>query len=197
DRENILKWLSPVEPYQQHQTARAERPDGVGDWFLETHGFLKWSGSSTQDGCVHTVLGCSAQWGIGKTHLSSLVIDALCGQTARKDIAVTWAYCKSSRLEGYSTENIVGGIVKQLVSGREIPVNIRQAFRNNIDGQGPRLLQIREMLVATIALLPQVFICIDALEYFSDVWKRQLLVFSFLQSIVRESTSTRLLFTGR
>ncbi|RPA96542.1 hypothetical protein L873DRAFT_1791534 [Choiromyces venosus 120613-1] len=69
EREKILKWLSPVEPYQQHQTARAQRPDGVGDWLLETHGFLKWSGSSPQDGCVHTVLGCSAEWGIGKTHL--------------------------------------------------------------------------------------------------------------------------------
>ncbi|RPA96541.1 hypothetical protein L873DRAFT_1743555, partial [Choiromyces venosus 120613-1] len=115
EREKILKWLSPVEPYQQHQTARAERPDGVGDWLLETHGFLKWSGSSTQGGCVHTVLGCSAQWGAGKTHLSSLVIDALCSQTAREDMAVAWVYCKSSALEEHSTINMLGAILKQLV----------------------------------------------------------------------------------
>ena len=35
----IMRWLSPLEPNNRHQSVRNDRFDGVGDWFLETREF--------------------------------------------------------------------------------------------------------------------------------------------------------------
>ncbi|RPA88511.1 hypothetical protein L873DRAFT_1115821, partial [Choiromyces venosus 120613-1] len=136
EKEKILKWLSPLEPHQRHQHVRSERLDGVGDWLLETEEFLKWSGPKTENGCDHAVLFCSGNPGVGKTHLSSLVIDKLCDQAKRKDMAVTWMYCDFVANQEQSAANILGAILKQLVrSRREIPAKIREAFRDESAGR--------------------------------------------------------------
>ena len=68
DEENqIRKWLSPLKPDERHQDVRAERLDGVGDWFLETGEFRKWS--KGEDGSREQVLFCSGGPGVGKTYL--------------------------------------------------------------------------------------------------------------------------------
>ena len=63
----ILEWLSPLKPPQRHQSVRADRLDGVGDWFLETSEFRKWS--NEEDGSFERVLFCSGGPGVGKTYL--------------------------------------------------------------------------------------------------------------------------------
>ena len=63
----IREWLSPLKPQQRHQGVRAERLDGVGDWFLETSEFRKWSDGD--DGPIERVLFCSGGPGVGKTYL--------------------------------------------------------------------------------------------------------------------------------
>ena len=68
DEDNqIREWLSPLKPNQRHQDVRAERFDGVGDWFLETSGFQKWG--KGEDGSQERVLFCSGGPGVGKTYL--------------------------------------------------------------------------------------------------------------------------------
>ena len=68
DEENqIREWLSPLKPHQRHQGVRADRLDGVGNWFLETSEFRKWSNGD--DGSLERVLFCSGGPGVGKTYL--------------------------------------------------------------------------------------------------------------------------------
>jgi len=68
DEDNqIREWLSPLKPHQRHQDVRAERLDGVGDWFLETSEFQKWS--KREDGSLESVIFCSGGPGVGKTYL--------------------------------------------------------------------------------------------------------------------------------
>jgi len=68
DEDNqIREWLSPLKPQQRHQGVRADRLDGVGDWFLETNEFLEWS--SGGDDFLERVLFCSGGPGVGKTYL--------------------------------------------------------------------------------------------------------------------------------
>ena len=65
DEDNqIREWLSPLKPHQRHQGVRAERLDGVGDWFPETSVFRNWS-----EGSQERVLFCSGGPGVGKTYL--------------------------------------------------------------------------------------------------------------------------------
>ena len=68
DEDNrIGEWLSPLKSHQRHKDVRAERLDGVGDWFLETNEFQKWS--EGEDGSLGRVLFCSGGPGVGKTYL--------------------------------------------------------------------------------------------------------------------------------
>ena len=67
DDNQIGEWLSPLKPHQRHKDVRAERLDDVGDWFLETREFRRWS--SGKDESIERVLFCSGGPGVGKTFL--------------------------------------------------------------------------------------------------------------------------------
>jgi len=90
---------------------------------------------------------------------------------------------------------MLGAILKQLVSIAEMPENVRQAFRKRFSDRGLRLPDIVRMLKTTIPLLPRVYICIDDLDESTPKSRQKLL--GSLRDIVRESPSTRVLFTGR
>ena len=122
---------------------------------------------------------------------SSLVIDSLCDQAREEDIAVAWLYCDYNAQQEQTVTNMMGAILKRLV-GREIPEDIRKAFQ---EGRRPLLADLIRMLRIAIAPLPQVFICIDALD--ECLPKNLLEVLESLRDIVRESRSTRIFLTGR
>ena len=86
----------------------------------------------------------------------------------------------------------MGAILKQLVGRREIPKDIREAFRK---GRRPLLPDLVRMLRIAIASLSQVFICIDALD--ECLPKNLPELFESLRDIVQESPTTRIFFTGR
>ena len=90
---------------------------------------------------------------------------------------------------------MLGAILKQLVSIKEMPEDIRQAFRKRYSDRGLRLPDIVGMLKTTIALLPRVYICIDALDESTPKSRQEML--GSLQDLFRESPNTRVLFTGR
>ena len=128
-------------------------------------------------------------------NISSLVIDNLCDQAEEKDLAVAWIYCDFLAHQEQSATAMLGAILKQLVSIREIPENVRQVFRKRFSNRGLRLPDIMGMLKTTISLLPRVYICIDALDESTPKIRQELL--GSLRDIVQESPSARVLFTGR
>ena len=67
ERQQIIQWLSPLEPQQRHKGVQTGRLDGVGNWVLETNEFRKWC--DTEDSCVEPVLFCYGNPGVGKTYL--------------------------------------------------------------------------------------------------------------------------------
>jgi len=119
------------------------------------------------------------------------VIDRLCDQAREGDLAVAWLYCDYKVQQQQTLINIMGAILKRLV-GREIPEDIRKAFE---EGRRPVLADLMGMLRIAIAKLPQVFICIDALDECLPKDLPQLL--ESLRDIVRESPGTRIFLTGR
>ena len=125
------------------------------------------------------------------------MIDTLCDQARGEDLAVVWLYCDYHEQQEQTTTHMVGAILKQLVGRGDIPEDIREAFRGakKVGGRRPLLADMMRMLRAAIAPLPQVFICIDALDECLPKDLPELL--GSLRDIVRESPRTRILLTGR
>jgi len=67
DRNQVLQWLSPLEPQRRHQHIRESRLKGTGNWIFQTSEFRRWE--TTKDGSSHSVLFCHGDPGVGKTHL--------------------------------------------------------------------------------------------------------------------------------
>ena len=65
--EQIMRWLSPLEPNKRHQAVRTDRFSGVGDWILEMREFREWGDS--EGGADKAILFCSGNPGVGKTYL--------------------------------------------------------------------------------------------------------------------------------
>jgi len=126
------------------------------------------------------------------------VIDSLCDQTERKDIAVIGLYCDFLAQKEQSTTDMLGAILKQLICREGIPEHIREAFRKakkEFGGRGLRLPGLVEILKKAIILLPRVFICIDAIDESIPRYRRELL--ESLREIIRVSINTRIFLTGR
>jgi len=126
------------------------------------------------------------------------VIDRLCDQAGRKDIAVVGLYCDFLSHQEQSTTNVLGAILKQLSRRGEIPKDIREAFqkaREEFGGRGLQLFDQVEIMKKITASLSRVFICIDALDESTPQHRQELL--QSLQEIVRGSRNTRIFLTGR
>ena len=129
---------------------------------------------------------------------SSLVIDTLCDEAKKEDISVACLYYDFLAQQEQTITNMMGAILKQLVGREGIPENVREAFqegKKEIGGRGLRLADLMRMLGIAIASLPQVFICIDALDECLPKNLPELL--DLLRDIVRESPRMRIFLTGR
>jgi len=126
------------------------------------------------------------------------VIDHLCDQASKSDIAVVGLYCDFLAQHEQTTLNMLGAILKELINRREIPKHVKQAFKKAKRESSylrPRLPDLLELIKATVASLPQVFICIDALDEMLPKHRSDFL--RSLQGIVRGSPNTRVFLTGR
>ena len=129
---------------------------------------------------------------------SSLVIDKLCDEAVEGDPAVVCFYFDFAARNEQSPANILGSLLKQLVSGQgEIPEAIARDFRKDkmvIGGRGPQVPGILKMF-QTIAATRRTFICVDALD--ECVPEHRMVVLESLGQIQQGSPNTRLFVTGR
>ena len=92
----------------------------------------------------------------------------------------------------------MGAILKQLVAREEVLGHLQAAFqkaKRELNGRGLRLPDMVQKLKQAIATLPQVFICIDALDECHPKNIPELL--ESLKDILQESPRTRIFVTGR
>jgi len=129
---------------------------------------------------------------------SSLVIDRLCNQARRQNIAVTCFYFDFAAQKEQSATSMLGSLLKQMVSGMErIPEEISRAFQEQkkaIGGCGPPLADIVKMLQAVTSSQPT-FICINALD--ECVGVQRFKVLDSLKQILEKSRRTRIFVPGR
>ncbi|RPB03808.1 hypothetical protein L873DRAFT_1800323, partial [Choiromyces venosus 120613-1] len=198
NRSEVLAWLSPLEPKLRHQDVQGCRVEHVGRWLLKTEEFKSWNNSSREQGCDKAVLFCFGNPGVGKTFISSLVVDTLCEQAREQNTAVACFYFEFAARKEQSATNMLGSLLKQVVSGMESPPEeVVQAFEEQkkvIGGRAPQLEEIVKML-QTVTSSRRTYICIDALDECAVAHRVKVL--NSLNQIIEKSPATRLFVTGR
>ena len=129
---------------------------------------------------------------------SSLVIDKLGDEAVKNDTAVTCFYFDFAARNEQSPINMLGSLLRQLVSGLEgIPEAVVQSYRNQKKVIGGRGLQVSGILkmFRTVAATKHTFICIDALDECMPGHRVEVL--ESLGQILQGSPNTRLFMTGR
>ncbi|CUS07803.1 unnamed protein product, partial [Tuber aestivum] len=119
--------------------------------------FESWY-SGRDDSANHTLL-CYGSQGVGKTYISSLVIDTLCKRVRVQNIAVLSLYCDYQAQKDQTAVNMIGGLLRQVaVRGTVIPGKIRNAFEESRkDGGKPlRLPDMLALFVKTIGAYERV-----------------------------------------
>ena len=218
DESKILAWLSPLEPHVRHQDICNQRVEGIGGWLLETKEFRDWYNGSEKGELDHASLFCYGDPG-GRQELhqvreaayveqrillltgrrgSSVVVDYLCDQAVKEDMAVACFYYDFASRKAQSPTNMLGSLLKQILSRLgEIPVEITQKFRSEKQVIGGRRLQVPDIvkMFPTVSSLQPTFICVDAID--ECIPKHRMEVLDALGQILRGSPSTRIFMTGR
>ncbi|RPA91333.1 hypothetical protein L873DRAFT_1819658 [Choiromyces venosus 120613-1] len=194
----IMTWLSPLEPRLRHQGVQENRVENVGEWLLQTPVFRNWYTGSEGDETDNSVLFCYGDPGVGKTYISSLVIDRLGDQAREQNAIAACFYFDFAAQKEQSLNSMLGALLKQVVSELgETPEDIVRVYEEQkkvIGGRGPQLGDIVKMLQATSSS-QRTFICIDALDECAAGYRFRLL--DSLKAILQKSTGTRIFVTGR
>ena len=156
------------------------------------------SGSGKDTSKVGSCVRSEQESSLTVSNISSLVIDDLCDEPCEEDIAIAMFYCDFRDQQKQTATNIIGAILRQLLVRGEVLEGVQSAFqkaKTEVGGRGLRLPDMVRMLKRAIAALPQVFICIDALD--ECIPKHLLELLGSLKDILQESQRTRIFFTGR
>jgi len=131
-------------------------------------------------------------------NVSSLAIDDLCDRARGQNVAVACFYFDFAAQKEQSPTNMLGALLKQLVSGlEEVPEEIAEAYENQkkvIGGRRPQCSDIVRMLQTTSSER-RTFIFIDALDECAARCRVELL--DSLHQILQKSQGTRIFLTGR
>ena len=129
---------------------------------------------------------------------SSLVIDKSCDDAVEEDATVACFYFDFAARNEQCPANMLGSLLRQLVSGLEgIPNAVVESFRNQkkvIGGIGLQVSGIVKMFRA-ITTTKRTFICFDALD--ECVPENRMVILESLGQIVQGSLDTRIFITGR
>ncbi|KAF5001201.1 hypothetical protein FGRMN_1225 [Fusarium graminum] len=187
--QQILKWLSPLEPGKTQSDYLARTLPGTGKWLLNDSRFIEWKTNAGE------TLFCPGIPGAGKTFLTSLVIEHLENVMVDKNVGIAYVYCAFQPGHKQTVQAFLASILEQLARRQPLlSKNIRTLHeKHNRKGTRPTLQEICDILEKTAKTYSRVFILIDALDEYQenrqsgDNWQRFLDEIFDLQSKTKAS----------
>jgi hypothetical protein len=161
ERENILKWLTPINYATQQSDYIGRRQPGTGQWLLVSVEYQAWLNTPKQ------TLFCPGIPGAGKTILTAIVIDDLYTRfQCDASIGIAYLYCDFRRQHEQKTEDLLTNLLKQLAQKQASMPDDVQALYDQYRNQSkrPSLDEISRALHSVSTLYSNVFIIVDALD---------------------------------
>ena len=162
ERRNVLDWIQPYDPHQNHEMSLKLRHPGTGLWLIESDEFKAWLS------CSGAKLWCYGIPGAGKTVLASSVIQEALGRSS-PNTAVAFFYCDYKNTTTQDPRNILGSLACQIAVQDEESFGKLQTFYAKLNppdrqpiGFDPE--DLRDLLVEMASSFDNAMIVVDALD---------------------------------
>ncbi|GKZ24761.1 hypothetical protein AbraIFM66951_002019 [Aspergillus brasiliensis] len=164
----ILDWISPVKYGSHHNNVRGNRTPDTGDWLLQKGAFRDWEESSSS-----AVLWLRGSPGVGKTFLTSRVIDHVQDTLARTPNDEGFAYFYCNRTEDIRTRPlaVAQSYVRQLASSASkssllyIQSRLRASYQEmRMRGADLDFERCKGLLLESLNLYPRTTLVLDAFD---------------------------------
>ncbi|KAJ7572885.1 hypothetical protein C8J56DRAFT_570417 [Mycena floridula] len=191
-RSAVLDWISALDFHSTQREIFAKRASGTGNWFIEHPQFLNWLSGNLK------FLWCLGNPGVGKTSLSSLIVDHLHSMII-PDVAVVYIYCDYNRETEQTPTELLGSILKQLAETRETLSDDLLALHKTCESHKtrPTIPLLMAALQKEVQSYSRVYIVVDALDECSEAARSLFLSAEADDGLCSLSNTVRLLFTSR
>jgi len=183
NHQEILRWLTKVDPISNHKAACDKHEPGTGEWLISSHEFSYWllPGRSLW---LHGIPGA------GKTILCSTIIEAVTSRCP-PDVPCVYFYFDFSNPQKQAVINMLYCLLGQL-SFSAVPPEVKQLYqRCNKGTQEATIAQLTDTLLEIADNGKGMYIIVDALDESSD-WKALLkVVEAILQSKINLFVTSR------
>ncbi|RPA79217.1 hypothetical protein BJ508DRAFT_211298 [Ascobolus immersus RN42] len=159
----MLSWLSSMCYTAEQERKNEKRVQGTGNWFLQEPNYVSW-----RDSDKRRELWCYGHPGVGKSFISSIIIEDLkAGTDSKPNKALAYIY-GNYKDWGPDAKDYIACILKQIVQQlRVVPEEISLSYnRHNLQGAShrPRLAEVLNLLEKATEPLNRVYVVIDALD---------------------------------
>ncbi|KAJ7695371.1 ankyrin repeat-containing domain protein [Mycena rosella] len=163
EREKLIEWFSPLNPFPRQAEIFDSRQPGTGEWFLEYHHFKAWMSS------LGGIMWCHGIPGAGKTVLASLVVHHLRTQFQAGNIGVASIYLNHKETEIQSPSNLIASLWRQLVFNKPLSSAVSTLYmKHHEQDTRPTLNEIHSQFSSAVAEYLKVYIVVDALDEYPE-----------------------------
>ena len=109
---SFLRQLSMLDFTARQKDSFSKRSANSAEWMLESLEFESWLESEDNE---HSIIWCVGDPGVGKTIITSVVVDHITEKSLGRNIAIVYIYCDYTNPLTFSVINLLGSIVRQLI----------------------------------------------------------------------------------
>jgi Cdc6-like AAA superfamily ATPase len=187
----IVDWLSPPDPWTNHESAcRRHEPD-TGQWLLKSEQYCRWKAGLRRHLWMHGKAGC------GKTVLCYTVIEDIrsrCESSVNAGFAVFYFTFSDKQKQSY--QSLLLSLVAQLGWREPAQSILRQTFESP-NKSVPSSETLEKILVSSIRQYDEVSVLLDALDECPEDDDARQDVLDLLQRLARSANDLRIFTTSR
>ncbi|KAF2181157.1 hypothetical protein K469DRAFT_638799 [Zopfia rhizophila CBS 207.26] len=189
----LLRYYSPVMPFERHNQALEAHLPGTGDWFVQ--GPLK--DLINYASLDNMVLWLNGRSGMGKSTLFSLAVECTCSSPGiDKEFGFAYFYCSFDDASTQKPRNLLGSIAAQLAQIHpeildELEFDLKRR-RPNLYNTEPTIQELEAVIVRASSYFQRIFLFIDAVnesQYSDDILLS-------ICTLLNSSTNLRFLLTS-
>ncbi len=161
---DTLTWLSPLQYQSTQSDTYKQSLDGSLMWFLQSPEFQSWILGQ------QSTLLYVGKLGAGKTVLAATAIHHLQDRFLDRlqEVGIAWLYCNFQERVSQTPTNVLGSIVRQLVSRRQDLLEAAISLRNQKLSPEATFDDIKLLLTKCKDTYNKTYLVIDALDMYSE-----------------------------